>query len=62
MKRFEETLDHMVKGLPVLGICSYVMNSDRFLDLRILIDLLQTHDRFFIRSGESELAGRIELA
>ena len=60
LMEFEGALDRVVKEFPVMGICSYAMDREAPSDLGVIVDLLETHDRFFIRSPKSEVVGYIE--
>lgn len=54
---FESSLDKMLKGQPVMGVCSYVLDMKLPESLSKLLDLVNLHDRFFIHSnGKSVMA------
>ena len=59
LMEFERALDQMLKGLPVTGICSYTLPTDHSRDLNIVLNLMETHDRFFIRTNEKEVFAQI---
>jgi excisionase family DNA binding protein len=56
---FEAALDQMLRGLPVTGVCSYVLPRDWPHDLTLILELIATHDRFFIRSDQRELVAQV---
>jgi excisionase family DNA binding protein len=49
---FEESLDTMLKGQPVSGVCSYHLNLGRPNAIARVLDLISLHDRFFMHSKE----------
>jgi excisionase family DNA binding protein len=60
---FENSLDKMLKGQPVMGVCSYVMDMKLSGALSKLLDLINLHDRFFIYSnGKSVMTEAISFS
>ncbi len=54
---FENSLDKMLKGQPVMGVCSYVLDTKLPEAFLKLLDLIELHDRFFIHTnGKSVMA------
>jgi excisionase family DNA binding protein len=56
---FEQTLDQMLKGLPIIGVCSYAWPSGSGQGLGEVMDLIETHDHFFLHSADKEIAAQV---
>lgn len=59
LMEFERTLDNMLSGMPVLGVCSYVWPKNARQGLNKVMDLIQLHDRFFMRTAQKEISAQV---
>jgi excisionase family DNA binding protein len=58
LMEFETTLDNGLKGLPVAGVCSYLVDNDTPDAFLRLVDLITLHDRFFIKTTDRSVLAR----
>ncbi len=59
---FESALHQMLKGLPVTAVCSYIFHPDCPQGLPELMDLIEHHDRFFLRAAGRQLQAQVSSA
>ena len=55
---FEGALDKGLKGLPVAGVCSYFMDKNVPDGFSRLVDLIEEHDRFFIKTKDKGILAK----
>lgn len=52
---FERALDQMLKGMPILGVCSYLWPNGTSQGLKEIIDLVNLHDQFFLYADHQKI-------
>ncbi|MEW6267601.1 MAG: MEDS domain-containing protein [Thermodesulfobacteriota bacterium] len=55
---FEKSLDQLLSGLPVTGVCCYALPQDISRHLDLILNIMEAHDRFFFRTPGKELMAR----
>lgn len=59
LMEFERALDQMLTGMPVLGVCSYAWPENFKQGLNEVMDLIEVHDRFFLRTAHKEIVAQV---
>lgn len=59
LMEFERALDQMLTGMPILGVCSYAWPDGAGQGLGEVMDLIETHDRFFLRTANKEIVAQV---
>ncbi len=55
---FEKSLDTMLRGQPVSGVCSYILDPAKPNAIARMLELISHHDQFLIHSKDSSLLAK----
>ena len=59
---FENAIDKTVKSMPVVAICSYLMDISVSNVFSRLIDIMLTHDRIFFQTENTEILSQVNYS